>query len=180
MGEEPRRLAVDPRFDLFRLLYPEEVAPALSGVLGADTTRIVIGADVAGELRDALVVLAEVWAADSSIVWVEESGELADFPGGTWFFGEGPTATRLRAELTGGTELAGASGSLVAAGRLGGRPDRPAALVLPESADVVAALGRKIPHYSKYSYLLFDGERNVGKGSWEVGESPLIVDLAGL
>jgi aminopeptidase N len=180
VAEQPLRLAVDPGFDLFRLLYAEEVAPALSGVLGADSTRIVVGADVAGEMRDALVALAEEWAADSSIVWVEENDDLGDFPGGTWFLGAGPSATRLRAKLTDGTELANASGSLVAAGRLDGRPDRPAALVLPENADVVAALGRKIPHYSKYSYLVFEGERNVDKGSWDIGASPLIVDLAGL
>ncbi len=180
VAETPQQLAVDPDFNLFRLLFAEEVAPALSGVLGADSTRIVIGADVTGEMRDALVALAEEWAADSSIVWVEEGGELEDFPGGTWFFGAGPAAERMWEELSAGTELAGASGSIVAAGRLNGRPDRPAALVLPESADVVAALGRKLPHYSKYSYLVFEGERNAGKGSWKVGASPLIVDLAGL
>ena len=33
---------------------------------------------------------------------------------------------------------------------------------------------RKLPHYGKYSYLLFHGERNVAKGIWEAEESPLI------
>ena len=42
---------------------------------------------------------------------------------------------------------------------------------------MVAAIGRKIPHYGKYSYLVFEGETNVGKGVWKAGDSPLARDL---
>jgi hypothetical protein len=40
-------------------------------------------------------------------------------------------------------------------------------------------LGRKLPHYGKYSYLGFDGEEpvNVLKGQWSPSDSPLHVDL---
>ena len=34
-------------------------------------------------------------------------------------------------------------------------------------------LGQKLPHYGKYSYLVFDGTRNIGKGQWPAGDSPL-------
>jgi hypothetical protein len=47
------------------------------------------------------------------------------------------------------------------------------AVVLPADATVAAALGRKIPHYSRYSWLLFEGEQNTGKGAWTVLTSPL-------
>ena len=57
-------------------------------------------------------------------------------------------------------------------------PDRPAALFVPESAGVAAAVARKIRHYSQYGYLRFEGTRNVDKGTWEAGESPLTVSLA--
>ena len=55
---EPRRVSVDPDFELFRMLHPEEVPPALSGILGAPRTRIVIGSGTSGALREALVAAA--------------------------------------------------------------------------------------------------------------------------
>jgi hypothetical protein len=36
-------------------------------------------------------------------------------------------------------------------------------------------VARKIPHYGKYSYLVFRGDRNREKGVWPVVSSPLIV-----
>ena len=38
-------------------------------------------------------------------------------------------------------------------------------------------LGRKLPHYTKYSYLVFegDGPANIAKGQWPVNESPMKV-----
>ena len=49
-------------------------------------------------------------------------------------------------------------------------------------ADGLAALpglGRKLPHYGKYSYLGFEGDEpvNVLKGQWTPTDSPLRVDL---
>ena len=40
-------------------------------------------------------------------------------------------------------------------------------------------LGRKLPHYGKYSYLGFEGDEpvNVLKGQWTATDSPLRVDL---
>ncbi|MGB5440970.1 MAG: M1 family peptidase, partial [Gammaproteobacteria bacterium] len=44
----------------------------------------------------------------------------------------------------------------------------------------LAGLGRKLPHYSGYSYLAFSGSGpdNVLKGKWPVLDSPLSVSLA--
>jgi len=38
----------------------------------------------------------------------------------------------------------------------------------------------KLPHYGKYSYLVFDSTNgeNVAKGQWEVKNSPLTLDFA--
>jgi hypothetical protein len=38
-----------------------------------------------------------------------------------------------------------------------------------------------VPHYGKYSWLIFDAAaKNVGKGQWEVGQSPLRIDLTSI
>jgi hypothetical protein len=172
----PEVVSADPDFDLFRRLHDGEIAPTLSGVLGAARVRVVLGADAAGALRDALRSVAEGWAAETSVVVMEESADtpLADFDGGTWFFGEGPAARAFAAQLP----TPPAAGTLVAAGRWRGAPARPAAIFRPADAASVAAVARKVPHYSKYSWLAFDGERNVAKGVWDAGESPLVVRIA--
>ena len=46
-------------------------------------------------------------------------------------------------------------------------------VVLADAPERVPALGRKMPHYGRYSYLLFSGEDNVDKGTWSVQSSPL-------
>jgi hypothetical protein len=173
---EPSRIAADPGFDLFRMLHADEVPPALSGVLGAKAVRVVVGESVEGVLRDALLAVARDWAKDSTVTVVEESGPLGVFDGGTWYFGRGRAAEEFVSALP---EPPPPRGTFVGAGRVGGDPNQPAAVLLPEGPEPVAAIARKIPHYSKYGFLVFDGERNVETGSWETEKSPLVVELGG-
>ena len=44
-------------------------------------------------------------------------------------------------------------------------------------AEAMPGLGRKLPHYHKYSYLAFegDGPANIAKGCWPVLDSPMTV-----
>jgi len=174
-GFAPLVVAADPGFELLRHLHAAEVASTLSGVLGAGDTRIVIGAEAEGDVRAALLALGNEWAGDEGISVVEEaSGEpLPGGEGGTWYFGEGPAARAFVASLP----EPPAEGTLVLSGRIGGADGQPAGALLPTDAESVASIGRKIPHYSKYSWLAFDGNTNVGKGVWEAGESPLTVHL---
>ena len=46
-------------------------------------------------------------------------------------------------------------------------------VVLTTDSGSLPRLGQLIPHYGKYSYLVFEGSRNVAKGQWQVTESPL-------
>jgi hypothetical protein len=47
--------------------------------------------------------------------------------------------------------------------------------------EALSGLGRKLPHYHKYSYLAFEGDEpvNVLKGRWPVIDSPMTVFLPG-
>ena len=171
----PERIAVDPDFEIFRLLHAEEVAPALSSVLGATATRIVLGESESDSIRAALEAVAHEWAADSTIAIATDAD--ADFDGATWFFGRGAPADRFVAADVPLGSLSVDGVSVVAVGRRDGRVDRPAGVLLPHDASSVADIARKIPHYSKYSYLTFEGSRNVDKGFWAPGESPLLVEF---
>ena len=52
--------------------------------------------------------------------------------------------------------------------------ERITALFLPESVDSAFSGVRKIPHYGKFSYLVFVAGVNQEKGTWPAGKSPLI------
>lgn len=177
-----RAVAVDPDYHLFREVYREEVPASLSQVLGADSTLVVIGRDCEPDLRRALHQVAEEWAHNQDMRIVDEvdldpasadgrsrfllgPGSLVDraFTASTAALGD--AATELRADSVGR--------SLVACFRDPRDPQRATVVVLPTDPGSAAAIGRKIPHYSRYSWLVFEGETNTAKGSWTVLSSPL-------
>ena len=49
------------------------------------------------------------------------------------------------------------------------------ALFLPADESLAEAVSAKVPHYGKYSYLVFEGTRNRAKGTWDADSSPLTV-----
>ncbi len=58
-------------------------------------------------------------------------------------------------------------------------PGNPAAVLVYVSAPTAAAadgLARKLPHYGKYSWLIFHGDApdNEAKGEWPADQSPLV------
>jgi hypothetical protein len=175
---KPSEVAVDPEFDLFRLLHEEEIAPALSGVMGAERTRFILGSESSRQLQEALNAAITEWGAnDSDCVMVEGDAECEKhWIGATWLLGPGKWAHEFSAKAAKGTPAETAKGSIVLAttGKIGSEPG-PIGVFLPENDEVVTAIARKIPHYSKYSYLVFEGTTNVAKGTWEAGNSPLRV-----
>lgn len=178
-----RDVAIDPDWHLFRLLYREEIPPTLSQGLGAERTVVVIGADAPADVAKALRAMAETWAENQDMQIVDETDfdATADPERSLFLLGEGELARRALAAATAfGDEPARlvdesrrTTDSLVYVVRDPADAERAWTVVLPESADVCDALGRKLPHYSKYSWLRFDGEENVGKGNWTVVDSPL-------
>jgi len=185
LNPEAEAVSVDPDFQLFRKLHRGEIPPALSQILGADSTVVVVGSRCDAAMAAALKDLAKTWGAHRDQRVVAE----ADFEGaegrGVWLLGEGDLADRLvettRAfgkaprELRDRARKAGRS--YVASFRDPDHEEIPWTVVLPGSPEGVAALGRKLPHYGHYSYLIFDGTSNTAKGSWVVERSPLRLPL---
>lgn len=178
------RIAFDPDFHLFRRLHRAEIPASLSQTLGATRTAIVVGADTSAEVGEALRAVATEWAQRGDVDWTDEGGPLA--PGAARFLlGEGPlaraaleAAATVDASVRQIVDRARAEGlSLVVATRDPDDPELGWTVVLPADAGVVPALARKLPHYGRYGYLVFDGERNVDKGSWQPRTSPLTLDL---
>jgi hypothetical protein len=185
----PQRVEIDPQFQLYRRLSPFEIPPSLSKAFGAKNVLIVVNAE-----RAALYAgLVQAWKRDG--VEVVKDTEIDSLPAdkAVWILGAGNRFASAIAEAlapygasldAGGLRTGNAfypheGRSLVAAVR---HPQNPNAVMIYVSApsEVAAnALARKLPHYGKYSWLVFAGDEatNEATGEWPVGDTPLARNL---
>jgi hypothetical protein len=188
VASRPRALVVDPGLDVFRRLHLEEIPPTLSRTLGAESTLVVVPAAAPADLAAAYRELAREWSGRVGFA-VSEDIEAVDWaaPGrSVWVLGRGILDREVEKLLPGGVldgawRLPGAfdeaSHGIVVTVRHPSDAARSVSWFLAADAPSVASMGRKIPHYGKYSYLVFDGARNVSKGIWSTSESPMRVAL---
>jgi hypothetical protein len=81
-----------------------------------------------------------------------------------------------------GMSIALAKNTIVLTARHPGNVEKAVGLLLADSVAALPALGRKLPHYGKYSYLAFEGHdaTNFAKGQWQESDSPLDLDVRAL
>ncbi len=192
LAARPTRITVDPGFDVFRRLHRAEIPPVLSQTLGADSTVIILAETGPADLQDAYRSLAEKWGNEPGMEIVHESDvdldQLANVA--VWLFGdtrfakafaasgpEGADLAGILAELTGRAEFPPPTHTIVDTRTHPANPDLSWTWLRLADAKAAEAIGRKIPHYGKYSYLVFEGANNVGKGTWRALSSPLTAKL---
>jgi hypothetical protein len=192
----PLRVDVDPEFDLFRRLDPAELPPALSGGFGAERVLAVLPSAAPPALLSAYRELARGWARSQAGQWqIVEDRDVASLPPdrAVWLLGwENRHLPALAQALRpygaavgpGGTAWPGAEvergqGSAVLTARHPADPSLTVSLVATDNPAAIPGLGRKLPHYHKYSYLAFEGDEpdNTHKGRWPVVDSPLTAAL---
>jgi len=190
---QPSRLDVDPAFDLMRQLDPREVPPALSRLFGHDDPLFVLPSSASSEEAEAWRALAEAWAAPDTTRVVTDADAGDPFAqGGVWLLGwDNAHAASLSLRLLDhGLELAGdgvrvggesfhrADRSVVAVARAD-HPAHAVGWIAADPVEAIAGLARKLPHYSRYSFLAFRGDEpeNVAKLMWDPVGSPMTVRL---
>ncbi|MFZ1948030.1 MAG: M1 family aminopeptidase [bacterium] len=194
----PLALAVDPDFDIFRHLYTEEIPITLGSLFGQDSVLALAGAAEAEDVRSAMQEAAATWGLGRS--FVDEGTDSAPGPSGAvsghvWLMGRGKTLDGMLAGARGQIEIAGdtvtlggavtlagathqlAGKTLVCAIRNPGDPGLAVGIVVSQDVASLRAIAPRLPHYSSYSYLLFEKDKPVVKGVWEIGASPLRADL---
>jgi hypothetical protein len=193
----PWRVDVDPEFDVFRRLHHEEVPPALTQLLGADKVVYILPAAAAPEISEGYRQLAQAWSqALSQALEIRWDGAIETLPGDSavWLFGWEnrflpevaaaltPYATALTQEgvRLEETPLTRDRHAVVLAVRHPTNSRRTLAWVATQNVSALPGLGRKVLHYSTYSYLGFAGDEpvNVVKGQWPVLASPMSVLFA--
>jgi len=193
VDERPLALQVDPSFDVFRLLDPREIPPSVGQIFGEPGVLAVLPSAAAPAEVDGYRALVEGWRSESQqpeirtdvevtalpkdrAVWIlGRSNRLAEglFASGTDFTVD---SSRL---LVGSESMPLAGHTLVLVRRHPANPERAIGWIVADGVAALPGLGRKLPHYGKYSWLGFAGDEptNVTKGQWAAADSPLRVDL---
>jgi hypothetical protein len=194
----PVRLDIDPEFDVFRRLDREEIPPAISLALGAKKMLVLLPASAKKELLRTYEALAKTLAdSGPDEVNVKLDSEVKKLPTDRtvtilgWenrFFEKTlPAWNGYEAAFTkqyvkiGKTEILKGNHAFVLTARDPENKDRALMFIAADRAESLPGLGRKLPHYHKYSYLAFEGDEpaNVVKGRWPVVDSPMTAFLPG-
>jgi len=189
----PLALFVDPESDVFRRLDRAEIPTSLGQVFGAKRAMLVLPE----EDRDAWRVMADSWAGsstgsgrrlrarpgwDDTVIVGEEEIDALPVDCAVWILG---ATNRHRVAIAAALRAAGVhptDDAFDIAGRrfpLAGHSfvftaphptseELALGWIVADGVEAVPGLERKLPHYSKYSWLAFEGTApdNVGKGAF--------------
>ncbi|MGB1071140.1 MAG: M20/M25/M40 family metallo-hydrolase [Planctomycetota bacterium] len=181
LGPEVVSARIDPHFDVFRKLEPEETPPTLGDIFGTDQGLIVLPQKSAD--LDRWKEVATQWARTGNFEVVEDgdpgTGTKIGVSKAVWYFGmvnewaakDFQTAPMIPDEEYVAEEVAGIRAHEIL--------DRVVGWVTSPVSDAIPGLGRKLPHYGKYSYLAFRGVEptNFIKGQWQATGSALSMSV---
>ncbi len=188
---KPLEIFIDPQYDVFRKVDPNEVPPALSSAFGADKTIIVLPTHT--DKADVYKKFTESWTASKKDKFeIVTDNEIDKLPTDktVWILGFG---NKFKPEFSGLMKKYNASinsesvnfgkkkivkdgNSIVISVRNPVKPKEVFVFLSIGQEQAIPGLVRKLPHYGKYSYLAFEGNEptNIAKGQWAVINSPLV------
>lgn len=197
LPSRPLRLDVDPEFDVFRSLGLREMPPAITRALGAKRMLVVLPSGAKAKTLEAYKALAKSLAGsgpesvetrlDSELEALPVDRAVAVLGWENRFFDAVETALSgydvsfgTDAVRIGGQTIPGVNHSVVLAARNPQNENSALLFIANDPPRAAAGLGRKLPHYHKYSYLGFEGgePENTAKGRWPVLGSPMTAFLA--
>jgi hypothetical protein len=184
-----QRVEIDPQFQVYRRLSPYEIPPSLSKAFGAKKTLMVMSAQSAPVHTG----LAKAWSQDGVETVMDNQLDSLPADRAVWVFGAdnrfAPVVAEALKAYGASLDAAGlrttnatynAQGrSLVVGVRHPRNPDSAVIYVSASSEAAGNALARKLPHYGRYSWLVFAGDEatNEATGEWPVADTPLAVNL---
>lgn len=182
----PSILTVDPDFDLFRQLHPSEIPASINSIKGAPSVTVVLAAGLEEDLKEVAGTLLLSLGLENYRVVAEEAVDITNLGGSDLLLIGIPARTDLQVKtdemitLTKqsfilnqvtytdpGDVFFGVFGDPAGSGRA-------TALFLPLSTRYADLVARKVTHYGRYSYLVFNRGQNQVKGVWPTLSSPLI------
>lgn len=190
--ENPLLVQIDPQFNLFRKLNFNEIPPSLSKIFGSEKLLIVLPSNAAKEKLESYQELAKIWSGDTTKeIEVAFDSKYEELPSdrSIWIFGmENKFASVIKNGLKdydseinsdavklGKNSFPISNNSFIISVRHPKNPDNVLVYLSTENKEAISGLAKKLPHYGKYSYLVFEGNEptNTGKGEWGSVNSPL-------
>ncbi len=190
--ENPRLVQIDPQFNLFRKLNYNEIPPSLSKIFGAEDLLILLPSKATKEKLESYQALAKIWSDDKTKkieVSLDSKYDKLPVNKNIWIFGaenkfievikkslkDYNSTIKNDAVALGKTSFPVNNNSFIISVRHPQNPDNVLVYLSTENKEAVPGLARKLPHYGKYSYLVFEGNEpaNIGKGEWGSVNSPL-------
>lgn len=182
----PKELLADPEVHLFRRLSPQEVPPTVNGIKGASDVAVVVAKHYGPEgLHIARRLSAALGLSNVRIGMETDFNHRHLSRHDILFVGQPMDKQWLQKNVA---QISIAPKAFVLKGE---RYDRnedsffgvfshphklgTVALYIPANLPVGKRLATKIPHYGKYSYLVFKDTRNEVKGTWAVTHSSMVV-----
>jgi len=193
---QPLRLDVDPEFDLFRKLARQEIPPALTQVFGSHKVTVILPTEVNSELDNAYRKFAKkIEKMGPGIVSILKDNELDHLPGdqsilllgweNRWISAMplsqyGVSFDQDEVEIGIKRFSRGEASTALTMGH-GKDGEFSISLVSTDLPKALSGLARKLPHYHKYSFLVFTGSepQNRLKGRWPIESSPMTVAFGG-
>jgi len=172
-------IEVDPDYHLFRKLYPDEVEPIVSAIMGNPEKRFIsytseekaiaamsaFGLGVTGDT-------VEVLGPDDVQVGDDDHVSLLLNPSELPIYLKTRVIDDGESLVIDGTSYPRSGHTFVLTGQSDDMLSK-YMVILTIDYESLPRIGQLVPHYGKYSYLVFKGPRNVGKGQWPVESSSL-------
>ncbi|MFI0460342.1 MAG: peptidase M28, partial [Candidatus Thiodiazotropha endolucinida] len=190
-----QQLQIDPWFDLFRQLDPAETPATLSRLFGSERVLIVLPSNANKRMLQAYRGLAQQWSDGYDEADIHLDSELDRLPQDrpVWLLGrENLFHHEFVKQLSGlpfslghkniklaDTDYSTGEHSFVVSERILNN-GQTLAWIVGNSYAAITRLTRKLPHYGKYSYLVFEGDmaQITLKGEWPITQSPLHFNFA--
>ncbi|MBI2470210.1 MAG: hypothetical protein HYV59_03085 [Planctomycetes bacterium] len=188
-ASQPVHIAIDPQCNVFRRLHREEIPPTIDFILGDHDKIIVYPTGGEDSSQAAYKNLAELLAdkngavkADTEITeteMIQKSlfilGGLAENKLAKLFPNNLPENFTIDqgSFMVNKVTYSDKNHSLIVTSKNPKNTEKGIALFLCSNSDTIKNVGFKIPHYGKYSYLVFADGKNVDKGAFAITDSPL-------
>ncbi len=192
LDSKPLKLAIDPQYDIFRILDPNEVSPTLNKIWGSKENVFVLPSKANKSQLRLYSEFANNWIkADNDSFTVIMDKDLKELPSNktAWILGyKNIFADTVNSQLKLYNSMF-TTDSVVFNGKRINKvndviftiPNKNDAnlqniFIATSNPNAMAGLIRKLPHYGKYSFLAFSGDEptNIAKGQWPVLNSPLV------
>ena len=189
----PLALHVDPRFDIFRRLDARETPPSIGQIFGESSILAILPSKAGAAELDGYRALIKGWQSESHAIEITSDTAVTALPStkAVWLLGR---TNRFASSVFGhqqglklaadaidldGEKVALTGHTTVVITRHPATLEKAVGWIVADPAAAMPGLGRKLPHYGKYSYLGFEGDEpvNTVKGQWQQSDSPLRADL---